>query len=357
MNDQVAAIARSVLYEGYILWPYRRTALKNQRRWTFGGVYPAAYTTAGHPDDACAMRTECLIEASEAVDLSISVRFLHVVDRRLSKRDTEDFVDTLTVRGVDYLSWQEAVEREITLPLPDVDLHHGTRQRLPVAIEPGATREPLSDDTGYIAGWIVRSWEAIAASIDVRVAPLTSGVARVSVEIRNHSAWGGGSRDVTQRRTLVATHTVLHTSAGRFISLTDPPQSLAEHVAACRNVGTWPVLIGTPPARDTMLSSPIILYDYPQVTPESDSDCSDTAEIDPLVALSVLTMTEEEQQRVSQADSRTREIFGRCRAMPDGGLRPSRSVGSRAADDRPDKHRSHVRDGKHRSAERDHCAD
>ena len=355
MNDQVAAIARSVLYEGYILWPYRRTALKNQRRWTFGGVYPAAYTCAGHPDDACTMRTECLIEASEVVDLSISVRFLHLVDRRLSKRDDEYFVDALTVRGVDYVSWQEAVERAITLQLPDVDLHHGTRHRLPVAIEPGVAREPLPDDSGYIAGWIVRSWEAIAASIDVRVAPLSSGVARISVEIRNHSAWGGGSRDVTQRRTLVATHTVLHTSAGRFISLTDPPQSLAEHVAGCRNVGTWPVLVGTPPAHDTMLSSPIILYDYPQVTPDSSGDGSDAAEIDPLVALNVLTRTEDEQQRVLEADSRTREIFGRCRAVSDGGL--GRSVGRRTANDRADKHRTHMRDGKHRSAERDHCAD
>jgi hypothetical protein len=355
MNDQVAALARSVLYEGYVLWPYRRTALKNQRRWTFGGVYPAEYTTAGHPEDACAMRTECLVEASEAVDLSISVRFLHVVDRRLSRRDDEDFVDRLSVRGVDYVSWQEAVERAITLHLPDVDLHYGTRQRLPFAIEPGVTREPLPDDTGYIAGWIVRSWEAIAASVDVRVAPLSSGVARISVEIRNHSAWGGGSRDVTQRRTLVATHTVLHTSAGRFISLTDPPQSLAEHVAACKNVGTWPVLVGTPPARDTMLSSPIILYDYPQAAPESSDESADAAGIDPSAALNVLTMTEDEQERVSEADSRTREIFGRCRAMSEGGL--SRSVGRRAANDRPDKHRPHMRDSKHRSAERDHCAD
>jgi hypothetical protein len=37
--DPVAAIARAVLYEGYVLWPYRRSALKNAQRFTFGSLY------------------------------------------------------------------------------------------------------------------------------------------------------------------------------------------------------------------------------------------------------------------------------------------------------------------------------
>ena len=39
----VEAIAKAVLYEGYILYPYRASNVKNQRRWTFGGVYPRDY--------------------------------------------------------------------------------------------------------------------------------------------------------------------------------------------------------------------------------------------------------------------------------------------------------------------------
>ena len=64
MSDPVRAIADACLYEGYILWPYRRSALKNQRRWTFGGVYPEAHAQE-HPDDRCLMRTQCLLEGAE----------------------------------------------------------------------------------------------------------------------------------------------------------------------------------------------------------------------------------------------------------------------------------------------------
>ena len=60
-DDLVRRIADAVLYEGYILWPYRRSALKNRRRWTFGGVYPRAHARV-HPDDAWTMRAECLLE-------------------------------------------------------------------------------------------------------------------------------------------------------------------------------------------------------------------------------------------------------------------------------------------------------
>jgi len=224
------------------------------------------------------MRTECLIEADGTLDLTIAVRFLHVVDRRLLKRDNGYVVDALTVRGVGYVAGQDAREREITMRLPGIDLHDDMRYELPVVIEPGATHDPLVDDTGFVAGWMIRSWESIEASIDARVVPLTSGVARISVAVRNQSIWGGGSHDVTQRRTLVAAHTILHAPTGRFVSLNDPPESLAEDVAACRNVGTWPVLVGTPPARDTMLSSPIIFYDYPQVPTERRGDSIDSAD-------------------------------------------------------------------------------
>jgi hypothetical protein len=59
--DPITRIADAVLYEGYVLWPYRRSALKNQRRWTFGGVYPETHSAA-HPDDSSRMRTQCLVE-------------------------------------------------------------------------------------------------------------------------------------------------------------------------------------------------------------------------------------------------------------------------------------------------------
>ena len=83
-RDPVRAIADAVLYEGYILWPYRRSALKNQKRWTFGGVHPRGHS-AEHPDDAWTMRTECLLEGGSEASVEIRVRFLHVVRRRVGR--------------------------------------------------------------------------------------------------------------------------------------------------------------------------------------------------------------------------------------------------------------------------------
>ena len=38
------AIADAVLYEGYLLYPYRATSAKNQSRWQFGVVGPPGWT-------------------------------------------------------------------------------------------------------------------------------------------------------------------------------------------------------------------------------------------------------------------------------------------------------------------------
>ena len=80
--DPVRQIADAVLYEGYLLWPYRRSAMKNRNRWTFGGVYPRGHTRA-HEDDRCEMRAECLVEGGDDVRVQVGVRFLHVVRRQV----------------------------------------------------------------------------------------------------------------------------------------------------------------------------------------------------------------------------------------------------------------------------------
>ena len=54
-------IAAAVLYEGYVLWPYRRSARKNQQRWTFGGVYPRGFVDGTRSGDAWRVQTQCLV--------------------------------------------------------------------------------------------------------------------------------------------------------------------------------------------------------------------------------------------------------------------------------------------------------
>jgi hypothetical protein len=289
--DPVRAIADAVLYEGYLLWPYRRSATKNQRRWTFGGVYPRGHSER-HPDDAWTMRTECLLEGG--ANFSVTVRFLHVVARQVMRGDEP--VDELTVDGVRHLSWDEATERELT----------GAG---PIAIAAGSTTEPLP------GGAIVRSWEALEGAIAVAAEPVAEGVRRVSVEVSNTTPWDGDDREAALRRTFCSTHTVLRAAGGgQFVSQTDPPEHLRAAAAECRNEGTWPVLVE---GREVVLSSPIILEDHPRIAPESPGDLFDGGEIDQLLVLNILSLTDAEKAEMRDSDPRAREILERTEALTD----------------------------------------
>ncbi len=94
---------------------------------------------------------------------------------------------------------------------------------------------------------------------------------------------------------LVSAHTVLGVEHGEFVSLLEPPAGLEDLAAQCKNVGTWPVLVGD--EGEMMLSSPIILYDHPQIAPESAGNLFDSTEIDEILSLRILTLTDEEKQR------------------------------------------------------------
>jgi hydrogenase maturation protease len=89
-----------------------------------------------------------------------------------------------------------------------------------------------------------------------------------------------------------------------------------ELVADCKNVGAWPVLVGEPGQRDTLLASPIILYDYPQIAPESVGDLFDGTEIDEILSLRIMTLTDEEKREIRESDDRARQILERTDAMP-----------------------------------------
>ena len=112
--DPIRAIADAVLYEGYILWPYRRSALKNQRRFTFGGVYPPGHTAA-HPDDRDFTQTEVLVRGGKAAEVEVTVRFLQVVHRAVASRRGGGFeeVDELMVGGRRHLAWEEVLEWQL----------------------------------------------------------------------------------------------------------------------------------------------------------------------------------------------------------------------------------------------------
>jgi hydrogenase maturation protease len=306
-SDVAGRIAETVLYEGYLLWPYRRSAIKNRRRWTFGAVHPPAWS-ARHADDAPAMRTQCLLQSSEgAADLDVSVRFLHVVDRRVAEVGPGGprFVDVLEAGGERHVAWEEATEREVSVPA-------GVSEA-PIRVPAGAERERVAAGRGLVE----RSWAALQGRVEVRSEALAADLHRLTVTILNTSPWDGEDRADALRHAFISTHTVLHTGRGAFVSLLDPPEELAEAAAACANTGTYPVLVGRPGERTTMLSSPIILYDHPEIAPESPGDLFDATEIDQLLILSVLSMSEEEQRDARSSDPRAAEILDRCASLGD----------------------------------------
>ena len=273
MTDPVRRIADAVLYEGYVLWPYRRSATKNRQRWTFGGVYPPAHTRE-HPDDPCVFQAQVLLEGSDDVD--VRVRFLQVVERALLDEHGQA-VDRLA----GYLAWDEATEREV--------------EPGRFVIEAGEEREHAD------GGSVVRRWRELRGRVDVTVADC-----RVTVRVENTTPWSGGSREDALRQTLCSTHAILHTRDGAFVSATE---------SDCESAGLWPVLVGEEGARDTMLAAPIILGDYPQLAPESPGDLFDATEIDRLLILNVLALTPEEQAEMRASDPRAREILDRCAAL------------------------------------------
>jgi hypothetical protein len=311
--DAVRQIADAVLYEGYVLWPYRRSALKNTRRWTFGGVYPRAHSEL-HADDRWVMQTECLMETSRGASVDVRVRFLQVVERHVMRPagGSLEPVDELAVAGRRYLSWDEAVEREAA---PGQ-----------IAIEASHEDEELRDEDGRLAGVLRRSWKRLEGSVELASQTLRDGLVRLTVRISNTTPFVAGSREEALERTFCSTHTVLRADGAEFVSLTDPPAALADEARACRNDGTWPVLVGEDGERHTVLSSPIILEDHPRIAPESPGDLFDGGEIDQLLVLNILALTDEEKEEMRATDPRTREILERTE-----GLTPDELMGLHGA--------------------------
>jgi hypothetical protein len=318
-HDPVRAIADAVLYEGYILWPYRRSALKNQQRWTFGGIYPRSHSE-DHEDDRWRTRTQVLLEGGEDVEVEVRARFLHVVRRQVveSTPGGPMPVDELTVGGERHLSWEEAVEREIRVAPHDLGDLRGPGESVSITIGGGEEQEELGGeaDPGP-SGAILRSWVPLHGTLKVRAERLRDDLHRLTVEIANTTPWEPGPRAEVLKRTFCSTHAVLRSDRGRFVSLTDPPGELAAEAKRCSNEGVWPVLVGEP---GTVLASPIILEDYPAIAPESPGDLFDGGEIDQMLVLNILTLTDEEKAEMRDSDPRAREILERTEALSEDEL-------------------------------------
>jgi len=329
--DRVEKIAEVVLYEGYMLYPYRPSSVKNQQRWNFGVLYPPAWCHQQSGSDRSCMTTECLLKTASSTRLTVKVRFLQIVQRSVAKIhspqiETPDgappsmeIVDRLEIAGRVYHPWQEAVEREVAFDSLDPQAH--LHSSLPFSFPQGTTFEYLRDDNETAVGVIVRESQSLSGEVKIRSEKCRGEVYKITVEVQNlalpepHPLQDTRGRDAILLDSLVSAHTILGVDDGAFISLLDPPPGLKNQVANCKNVGTWPVLAGDGPT--AILSSPIILYDYPQIAPESAGNLFDSTEIDEILSLRILTLTDAEKLEMRQSDDLTRGILERTENMPE----------------------------------------
>ncbi|MEU6478657.1 hypothetical protein ABZ858_17505 [Streptomyces sp. NPDC047017] len=329
--EALGAVADAVLYEGYLLYPYRRSSPKNRVRWQFGVLLPRDWVERDGPvvpglsgsADSWYQQTECLVRVRRpGAVLRVRVRCLQAQHKQVEAAGPDGRyrpVESLrTDDGTVHLSFDEAVprENEVTVALDELLRRAHTA---PLGAPAGQETVPLPAG----AGRLVRRRAEVSASTALSAERLGPDLVRLRVRTENTGRAGdpGTGREAVLRRALIATHTLLGGDGLEFVSLTDPPAAVAGHARGCRNAFTFPVLGGAPaPGRegtgDLLLSAPIILSDHPQVAPESPGDLHDAAEIDEILTLRTMLLTDAEKAEARATDPRAAEILDRVDTMP-----------------------------------------
>ncbi len=299
----VERIANAVLYEGYMLYPYRSSAIKNKQRWNFGTLYPASFAETQRPIEQFRMITECLVTGDSNVTLDVRVRFLQLA-RRYGGDVSEQSAE-----------WEEGFERSADFSALSLKDLATVPQTLAVKFDEVETADQQDASASY-------RQRSMAGTLLVHAEVLQPGLYKVHLLLENMTHIEDAARctrnDVLLR-SFVSAHLLLRVAGGEFVSLLEPPEVFRQAAAQCSNTSAFPVLVGEAEnagAGKMMLSSPIILYDYPQVATESAGDYFDATEMDEMLALRVMTLTDEEKQEMRGGDSRARAILERTESLP-----------------------------------------
>ncbi len=322
--EGVRAVADAVLYEGYLLYPYRASSRKNQSRWQFGVLGPphAARASFSEPPG---MSFECLFEQDHvSVDhpaVTVHLRFLQVVERRVERREGDGFVavDELVVDEKSWLSWEEAVEHEHTFAAYSLAAAFSSSAaaeayETTVEVPGGVETTPLQETGGAVVGQVTRHRRPLVARVRVE-ATGDDDYARLGVSVENAHPDLVSDKAEAIGFSLIGAHVLVEGRGGRFVSLLEPPEEAVAAAARCHHERCWPVLAGPEGSRDVVLGSPIILYDHPSIAEESAGALFDSTEIDEILTLRVMTMTDEEKLEARATDPRAAEIIDRCDSM------------------------------------------
>jgi hypothetical protein len=275
--NAIRTLAKAMLYEGYLLYPYRPSALKNRSQgWTFGTLLPQSYAES-HAGEPAQFQSEMLV-TGESPSFAAELRFLH-------------------------LSAADAVER--TVVIGPVSL----RDLISCPVQQNFDF-PNANDT-------VTGCCPIEGTLRISAEMVSGSVCKVKMTATNCSRLFAAcnTRDDALRQALVSSHALATVAAGEFVSLLDPPAELRALAATCKQQGVFPVLAGMEGDASAMLISPMILYDYPKVAVKSNGDFFDSTEIDEMLTLRVMTLTDEEKDEVRAASELGRAVLQRTESL------------------------------------------
>jgi len=263
-------LVRTLLYEGYSLFPYRQQALKNRYRWNFGVLAPAPF--AEREGSHSKLQAELLLQFGACAELSLCVVFL------------QQLADGAVVER--WLPSSFAVRRLL--------------------------REPQQC---VLADCPLRAELTISAAL----APDAAGHCRVRCELENQEPFVCETaprlaREQALLHSLLAVHLLVGVEDGAFVSLQAPPDALRAAAERCEQRQTWPALLE--PSGRTMLCSPLIFGDFPRVAPASPGHSFDNTEIDELLQLSIAALAPAERaELLADADGRTQSLLARADAL------------------------------------------
>ncbi|MCX3062876.1 hypothetical protein [Streptomyces beihaiensis] len=325
--DTARHAADAVLFEGYVLYPYRASAAKNRLRWQFGVLVPPRWD--GVEGERGTQRTECLMEPRTGAELHVRVRFLRPQRRAVQRSaapdgggDRFETVETLELADRVLVPWDEGVEESVDVRVP-VDELGPEPKEFPFSLAAADTTETVRDEHGRTVGRLVRRREEMSGRLRLAAAELPGPyrVMRLTALLENTTPVAAPpgarlAREDVLPHSMVSAHLMAGLTRGGFLSMTDPPQWASAAVAECRNEHTWPVLAGADRGSDVILSSPIILEDHPRIAPESPGALYDATEIDEILALRTATLTDDEKRQARGTDARAGAVIDLADSMP-----------------------------------------
>jgi hypothetical protein len=270
MNSAIEELVRSLLYEGYALYPYT-PGVKNATPTPFGIVYPPSYAES-QPAAFPMLRLETVLQGGPDARISGTVLFLQATGER-----------------------HEATERSLELaPVTLAELARG----------------PVRDTYAFE----MEDERELRGRIAMRADLLSPELARIRLCLHNETEMRADPEEVSRgealRHSLISTHPLLEVENGRFISPLERHGPEGEAALASEPVNTFPVLLGDQDA--AVLGAAIVLPDHPELAPESLGNLFDNTEIEEALLLHVHALSEDERREISSQDPAVREMIERA---------------------------------------------